>query len=1018
MLALASTPAEASIAYGSINNFDTVNDTGQECHGFEIDIEDCHSTDITYTYNYNHYGVPNITEDNSVAGHPKTIIRWESKKNANGTWAAYTAIPAGPIPPTQGHQFTNPAVNFGGEHFGAGYNKAVGAVSYNWLIDSGAGALVKGGAVQVSTPVFTYYPPAAAAPAQVQAVIVPPPPPAPPPTEFGPALWVKEIKTTTHNPNKVELRELVSADPADPNGKNWKNGEPDEVEIEWRILQKDSNQANGGVNNQLVAAAENLPGGSEVVTRRYEFYKYVGPLDAETGQAMGDTVGADGIHGSGTVTYADHWDPNTTEWVTVTVDMSTKTVVGDFTGAQMAAVDVKAAVGLIEHVSDGRQNTPYTARTLVVQGALPFTATQTGSLPSGMTFNTTTGVLSGTPTTSGQFIFKVTATDGMNPSVSKNYTLTIAAPGAALAPASLIDTMASPVGAGTTTGDGSFAPGSNVTVNATPSAGFRFVSWTDNSKVVSNTASYTFAIDVNHSLVANFTPDVPQRTIITTASVAAAGSTSGGGIVDDGSSVTVVANPNVGYIFTNWTEAGVQVSAAASYTFTASADRTLVANFTPVPTFTIATSVAPSGGGTTTGDGPYSGGTSVTVVATASAGYVFTRWTVNGTQASNSPSYTFTVTADETLVANFVLAGQAKTVTTSASPVAGGTTTGGGTYATGDSVTVVATANPGYAFSKWQDGTTSVSTASYTFTVNGSKTLVAKFNEAFVITAGTSPAAGGTTEMDSATYKTGEIALAIASPATGYSFANWTENGGVVSTNANYSFTVTGNRTIVANFRSNTGITINTNSALPSGGSIAGDGAYAAGAGVTVSAAPAVGFAFLNWTEGSNVVSTSATYMFPASANRALVAHFAPAVSIAASASTSFGGSVTGSGVIAIGANAVISATPNDGYTFTHWMEGNTVVSTSANYGFTVGSARSLTAVFNPIPEMELTPGAPGSAVLLISWPDADPYWVLQESADLVTWVNSPRPQSTLGARKAAEASTTVGQNFFRLVHP
>ena len=153
------TSARASIAYGSINNFDTVNDTGHECHGFEIELEDIHSTDITYTYNYNHYGVPKITEDNSVAGHPKCIIRWESKKNANGTWAAYTAIPAGPISPTQRPQFTNPAVNFGGEHFGAGYKAQPTAVKYNWLIDNGAGALVHGGAVQVSTPTFTYYPP-------------------------------------------------------------------------------------------------------------------------------------------------------------------------------------------------------------------------------------------------------------------------------------------------------------------------------------------------------------------------------------------------------------------------------------------------------------------------------------------------------------------------------------------------------------------------------------------------------------------------------------------------------------------------------------------------------------------------------------------------------------------------------------------------------------------------------------------------------------------------------------------
>ena len=30
--------AQASVAYGSINNFDVVNDTGVPCHGFEIEI--------------------------------------------------------------------------------------------------------------------------------------------------------------------------------------------------------------------------------------------------------------------------------------------------------------------------------------------------------------------------------------------------------------------------------------------------------------------------------------------------------------------------------------------------------------------------------------------------------------------------------------------------------------------------------------------------------------------------------------------------------------------------------------------------------------------------------------------------------------------------------------------------------------------------------------------------------------------------------------------------------------------
>ena len=87
--------ASASEAYGSLNNFDCVNDTG-----FEIELEDGRSTDITYTYDWNHYGTPEIREDLTDPAHPKVFVRYASKKNPDGSWASYTAIPAGPVSPT------------------------------------------------------------------------------------------------------------------------------------------------------------------------------------------------------------------------------------------------------------------------------------------------------------------------------------------------------------------------------------------------------------------------------------------------------------------------------------------------------------------------------------------------------------------------------------------------------------------------------------------------------------------------------------------------------------------------------------------------------------------------------------------------------------------------------------------------------------------------------------------------------------------------------------------------------
>ena len=94
------------------------------------------------------------------------------------------------------------------------------------------------------------------------------------------------------------------------------------------------------------------------------------------------------------------------------------------------------------------------------------------------------------------------------------------------------------------------------------------------------------------------------------------------------------------------------VSPSASYTFTANAKRTLVANFRLL-TYTISTSANPSAGGTTSGDGTYNCGSSVTVTATTNGGYLFVNWTEGSVVVCASPDYTFTASSNRTLEANF-----------------------------------------------------------------------------------------------------------------------------------------------------------------------------------------------------------------------------------------------------------------------------------------------------------------------------------------------------------------------------
>ena len=143
----------------------------------------------------------------------------------------------------------------------------------------------------------------------------------------------------------------------------------------------------------------------------------------------------------------------------------------------------------------------------------------------------------------------------------------------------------------------------------------------------------------------------PSCMITASASSGDGGVTTGGGGYSVGLTASLTAQANLGYVFVNWTEGGAVVSSSASFSFVASGDRTLVANFAPI--YTITTSSSPAVSGTTSGGGSYPGGSSVTVGATANAGYGFVNWTQDGSAVTNAASYTFVAAGNRSLVANF-----------------------------------------------------------------------------------------------------------------------------------------------------------------------------------------------------------------------------------------------------------------------------------------------------------------------------------------------------------------------------
>ncbi|PKP02370.1 MAG: hypothetical protein CVU14_03590 [Bacteroidetes bacterium HGW-Bacteroidetes-9] len=508
-----------------------------------------------------------------------------------------------------------------------------------------------------------------------------------------------------------------------------------------------------------------------------------------------------------------------------------------------------------------------------------------------------------------------------------------------------IAASANPTAGGTVSGAGSYSFGSQATLLATANTGYSFTNWTEGGNIVSTNASYAFNVSSNRTLVANFV--LQQYTIAASANPTAGGTVSGAGSYSFGSQATLLATANTGYTFTNWTEGGNIVSTNASYAFNVSSNRTLVANFA-LQQFTITASANPTAGGTATGAGSYSFGSQATLLATANTGYSFTNWTEAGNVVSTNASYTFNVSSNRTLVANFLPLEY--TISVSSNPPSAGSVTGGGSYAFGSQATVTASANTGWNFTNWtENGNVVTSNVTYTFTVNGNRTLVANYTQQIVqytITTSANPVPGGSA-TGGGVFNAGEQVTVNASPNTGWVFVNWTDGGTPVSTDLTYSFTATSDRDLIANFTQQTiQYTITTASSPVSGGSTTGDGLYDAGSLVTVTASPNSGRAFINWTENNTQVSSNQSFTFTATSNRSLVANFAEQYTITSAANPAAGGYTTGNGIYTQGETVTLQAYANSGYVFQHWTENGNIVSTQQTYSFTATANQDFEASF------------------------------------------------------------------------
>ncbi len=191
---------------------------------------------------------------------------------------------------------------------------------------------------------------------------------------------------------------------------------------------------------------------------------------------------------------------------------------------------------------------------------------------------------------------------------------------------------------GTASGTGMYDEDATITISATPTQHYHFVSWndgsTDNPRTIRATAdvTYTALFAINQYVITAYAND------------GAMGSVSGGGTFDYGTTVTLTATANEGYQFNRWADNNtdnprqVVVSGTKSY----------IAEFA-IKQCVVTVSAADYTMGVVSGGGVYNYGTNVELRATPNSGFEFSHWS-NGETAN---PYVVTLTGDLSVEAFF-----------------------------------------------------------------------------------------------------------------------------------------------------------------------------------------------------------------------------------------------------------------------------------------------------------------------------------------------------------------------------
>jgi hypothetical protein len=486
-------------------------------------------------------------------------------------------------------------------------------------------------------------------------------------------------------------------------------------------------------------------------------------------------------------------------------------------------------------------------------------------------------------------------------------------------------------GNGNPSGEGEYASGDTVTINAgTREEEYRFSHWGIEYGIITlddiNSATTTFTMGDGSVIVsahwgANVTVNLNGGDA----------ETSGEGYYIKDDTVTIRAGTREGFVFSHWAvnSGGITLEDENNSTTTFLMGEIPVIITAHWLHRNYVTVNLNGGNGDPSGAGEYTVGETVTIRAGSREGFSFSHWSIDEGSA--------TLVNNESNMTTFIMGETPITVTanwTSLQPVTvnlnggNGNPSGEGDYARDDTVTINAGTRSGYRFSHWSVNAGDVTLQNpndviTTFVMGGaSVTVSANWISTPFVTINLN--GGNGSPSGEGEYAHGETVIINAGLRTGYVFSHWSvESGGVAlenEYNAMTTFIMDVSPVVIeANWRALVTVNLNGGNGSPSG-----TGDYAQGETVTLNSGVRENFRFSHWTVETGGVTISDinefTTTFIMGANPVIIsAHWisTPFVTINLDGGN---GSPSGAGNYAPGEIVEIQAGSRSGFSFSHWV--------------------------------------------------------------------------------------------------